>query len=55
MMRITLKFCALLALSLLFGCGQQGPLYFQEDTPAQNNQEIDKEQTLSSDEEQVKE
>ncbi|WP_407331853.1 LPS translocon maturation chaperone LptM [Enterovibrio sp. 27052020O] len=37
MMRTTLKLVVLAAITLLSACGQQGPLYFPEDTPAQNS------------------
>ncbi|PKF51367.1 LPS translocon maturation chaperone LptM [Enterovibrio nigricans] len=35
-MRMTLKLAVLSAAILLSACGQQGPLYFPEDAPAQN-------------------
>lgn len=36
MMRTPLKIVMLMTLSLLFGCGQQGALYFPEDAPMQS-------------------
>ncbi|MDD1795650.1 lipoprotein [Enterovibrio sp. ZSDZ42] len=45
MMRTTLKFAVLAAFTLLSACGQQGPLYFPEDAPAQNGAPVDSENT----------
>nr|WP_223823259.1 lipoprotein [Candidatus Enterovibrio luxaltus] len=36
-MRTTLKFFVLAVITLLSACGQQGPLYYPEYTPAQNS------------------
>ncbi|WP_084387693.1 MULTISPECIES: LPS translocon maturation chaperone LptM [Grimontia] len=38
MMRLALKLAALATVALISACGQQGPLYFPEDIPAQNEQ-----------------
>ncbi|SFP62567.1 LPS translocon maturation chaperone LptM [Enterovibrio norvegicus] len=37
MMRTTLKLFVLAAVTVLSACGQQGPLYFPADAPAQNS------------------
>ncbi|AUW37834.1 hypothetical protein AL542_18455 [Grimontia hollisae] len=36
MMRLPLKLAMLATVALLSACGQQGPLYFPKDAPAQN-------------------